>query len=316
MFCSRCGSNNADGQKFCSNCGNPLPAQVNQPQVQYQAQVYNPNQNGTVKRKKFPAWGVVAIIAAILVVIVALAALIMGLSKSNDDNNPVNAGQTVTDDGAQKVADALVQAILTKDISKIEEYIAFSDKFYAALDETDTPRSEFESHFGSEDWAGRYNTLTFEFDPDNPYIVTYDNFVLCMVYASLYADLGENVNGKVIKFSDIANGSYNEKISNARKNSTDEFVLGALEWYDEGIEASKNGDYDGLLEKYGSFEKYCAEFYVEEMNAQLSEAGINSTATDMAIVPISIKMDDEYYFVDEAWLAKIDGEWLIIRLDF
>ena len=128
--------------------------------------------------------------------------------------------------------------------------------------------------------------------------------------------MGENVNGKVIKFSDIANGSFDEEISNARKNSTDEIVVDAFEWYDEEIEASKNGDYDELLEKYGSFENGCAEFYVEEMNASLSEAGINSTVTDMAIVPISIKMDDEYYFVDEAWLAKIDGEWQIIRLDF
>lgn len=341
MFCSRCGSNNADSQKFCSNCGNPLPAQVNQPQ----AQVYNPNQNGAAKRKKFPVWGVVAIIAAILVVIAALAALIIGLSKSNDNNSPVNAEQTVTDDGAQKVADALVQAILTKDISKIEEYIAFSDQFYAALGEEMTPRSEFTRTILNPDWYEDDGNYTFNAD-DASMITIDDDLMYEFAYcASLYMN-GTKTNGKVFRYSDLANGVWtneiNQSIEKAEKGNlknADVLAEKLDEMYNGffGEDASEcevgirnlftmfyeNELFEEVLatakaEGYETIEEYYFEYMLEELNSALQKAGYSQRATDIAFVPITVRTENTespYYFTDEAWLVKIDGEWQIIRLD-
>ena len=50
MFCPNCGTQNADGAKFCSGCGAPLGAQ--QPQQQYQ-QPQQPQQQYQQPRQQY-----------------------------------------------------------------------------------------------------------------------------------------------------------------------------------------------------------------------------------------------------------------------
>ncbi len=96
MFCQNCGTQNADGVKFCNNCGAPLQAAteettvLNQPSVQ-PAQQYAPVSPGPQKPKSSKKTGlIIGGVAGAIVLIVAVVLIVVFAGKGKD-NKPANA---------------------------------------------------------------------------------------------------------------------------------------------------------------------------------------------------------------------------------
>ena len=106
MFCQSCGTNNADGAKFCSKCGGTLSANANyanapQNQAGYtQGPVNNTGYTQAPPKKKKKGCMVTAIIvvaiAAILIVIAVLNGGSFSLTTANINNTVVSGGVDAT----------------------------------------------------------------------------------------------------------------------------------------------------------------------------------------------------------------------------
>ena len=96
MFCQNCGTQNADGVKFCNNCGAPLQAApqettvLSQPSVQ-PAQQYAPVSSEPQKPKNSKKTGlIIGGVAGAIVLIVAVVLIVVFAGKGKDDK-PANA---------------------------------------------------------------------------------------------------------------------------------------------------------------------------------------------------------------------------------
>lgn len=75
MFCPKCGAQNADGAKFCSGCGRPLPATGASSTSAASSPVASPVLAKSRRLKKPIVVGIVAVVIAVIVTLVVKSAL-------------------------------------------------------------------------------------------------------------------------------------------------------------------------------------------------------------------------------------------------
>ncbi len=171
MFCSNCGTNNADGVKFCSGCGAPMginntapvePAPVYAP-VEPQAPFYAPVAPAPApqKPKKNNTGLIVGIIVGVLVIIGAVIAILFATGTFDTDSKKE---ETKTEETNNKKQD--------KEENKEEN-------------KEETPKGD-ETHDGRliGTWTGYEKTqmegyevelkITYTFKEDGTYEMTYD----------------------------------------------------------------------------------------------------------------------------------------------
>ena len=75
MFCPKCGAQNADGAKFCSGCGGPLPATGASSTSAASSPVASPVLAKSRRLKKPIVVGIVTVVIAVIVTLVVKSAL-------------------------------------------------------------------------------------------------------------------------------------------------------------------------------------------------------------------------------------------------
>jgi len=142
MFCQKCGSQNAEGMKFCSSCGQAMPVAAQQA-AQAVTPVQQPPRNEEEKRKK--AGGFWASGAGIALVVILGLALIAGVTlgivflvKDNPNNEVDAATVQVWDEYETVLADdgaSLAQVNMDPNaLAKSREDLAKTQKRVEALE--------------------------------------------------------------------------------------------------------------------------------------------------------------------------------------
>lgn len=308
MFCNNCGTQNAEGVKFCSNCGAPLqsaPQQttvLNQQPVQQntysQANYDAPVQlNPQKKDKKGLIIGIsVGAVALIAVITVVLAVVLGGKDTNKDKNNDADANSpSVKQEEVQKPAENPTENPTEKptetkqELSYQETAIAFLKAFY------DCDLSKAQS-YSIVDIPGIFEDLGGKVAPNE--------------LQSLYASLEEEFkleSGSVHSVYDLYSimgqemkKEKNYTVTDVKTTSTQKLNLNSDSDRNDLIEDIIGCDYSGAFVTKDTYASYVDV-------DKISEAYRVDLKT-------TVKFDDGSTDESDSWfyVAKYNGKWCVV----
>lgn len=136
MYCQQCGAKNADGARFCENCGAELQNSAGVPKNQYVTNAGRKNRPG--KKKKGTGKRILIWAAVILLLAAIAAAVIFALQKKKekDFRTNIDTGEKYLEELNYEQAEASYLAAIEVDPKREEPYLKLAE-IYTAQNKTD-----------------------------------------------------------------------------------------------------------------------------------------------------------------------------------